>query len=216
MSLRDQPRDRLGRWTQYLKAEYIYNSEPRNYFLDGNSFGTFPTPITYAAIARIPFVHPEGYTLEEAYTIREQHRELLRYAKEFNNEREVAFVFREGLTDRSIIHGDATSVNLTYALNGKGYNIFVMHNHPANKSFSANDIITFIHFSEIKSISIVKHTGAIEVISKTQKYDKIAFDIEFKRNFKKHCKNNSLQSMDKAIMQTLLKNGGMVEWKKLY
>ena len=215
MSWREQPRDRLGRWTEFSKLDYIYDSESPHIYLDGGNNKDKPTPITDRAIFAVPFVHPEGYSLEEAYLIREQHRELLKYARDHNNEREVAFVFREGLRDRSIIHGDATSVNLTYALDGKGYNIFVMHNHPANKSFSTNDIITFIHLSEIKSISIVKHTGAIEVISKTKKYDKSAFDIEFKRNFKKYCKNNSLQSMDKAIMQTLLKNGGMVEWKKL-
>ena len=216
MSWREQPRDRLGRWTDFLKAEYIYSSEPANYYLDGNSANGVPTPITDNAIANIPLIHPNGYTLEQAYIIREQHRELLRYARENNNGNEVAFVFREGLTDRSIIHGDATSVNMTYALGGKGYNVCVMHNHPTNRSFSANDITTFIHFSELKTVTIVKHNGGVEVISKSDSYDKEAFKTEFRRNLKRYAKANDTRGIDKAIKQTLLKNGGMVEWKESY
>ncbi len=212
MSWREQPRDRLGRWTEYSKLDYIYNSDSPRIQLDGGNDKEAPTPISDKAILSVPFVHPDGCSLEEAYIIREQHRELLKYAREHNNEREVAFVFREGLKDRTVIHGDATSVNMTYALNGKGYNILVMHNHPMNSPFSDNDIKFFVSNEQIKTISVVKHNGHVELISKTETFTVAKAKVALLRAIR-HFTNNKINAeMDRAIRYFLLNNGGMLQW----
>ncbi|RHO50523.1 hypothetical protein DW115_00060 [Clostridium sp. AM09-51] len=51
------------------------------------------TKITDSAITRVPKVNIRGYTEEQCSEIQRQHKELLRYSKNNNNNKEVAFVF---------------------------------------------------------------------------------------------------------------------------
>lgn len=52
------------------------------------------TPITDKAISRIPKVDIEGYTEEQCLEIQKQHKELLKFSKEQNEDKEVAFVLK--------------------------------------------------------------------------------------------------------------------------
>lgn len=57
------------------------------------------TPITDKAIERVPKVDIAGYSEEQRVEIQKQHKELLKFSKEQNDNKEVAFVFRDGLVD---------------------------------------------------------------------------------------------------------------------
>lgn len=165
-------------------------------------------PISERAISDVPEVKISGYTDEQCKTIQEQHKELLRYARDNNDSSEVAFVFREGLTDRKIVVGTDTEIDLGRSTVGNGFNQFVMHNHPRGSSFSKMDIGEWAGHDEIRTMSIIKNNGCVEIITKNSSFDKTIAMIDFKRAMKK-CNND----IDKAIAKFLSKGDGF-EWIK--
>lgn len=120
----------------------------------------------------MPKVKISGYSDEQCAFVQQQHKELLRYAKDNNDSKEVAFVFRKGLTDRTEYIGTDDKIDFGTALSGKGDDLFVMHNHPRNSGFSDFDISEFVASDSINSLSIVKNNGNVEVITKSKEYDK--------------------------------------------
>lgn len=124
------------------------------------------TPITDKAISRIPKVDIEGYTEEQCLEIQKQHKELLKFSKEQNENKEVAFVLKNDVSKMITepIKGTDEKIDFGSALQGK--DLFVMHNHPRNSSYSLNDIIEFIKNDSIKTFTIVKNDGNIEVLTK--------------------------------------------------
>lgn len=110
------------------------------------------TPITDKAISRIPKVDIEGYTEEQCLEIQKQHKELLKFSKEQNDNKEVAFVLKNDVSKMITepIKGTDEKIDFGSALQGK--DLFVMHNHPRNSSYSLNDIIEFIKNDSIKNI----------------------------------------------------------------
>ena len=48
-----------------------------------------------------------------------------------------------------------------------------MHNHPRNSSYSFSDIIEFIRNDSIKTMTIVKNSGGVEVLTKTGSFNKL-------------------------------------------
>lgn len=165
-------------------------------------------PITDKAIEEVPEVKIPGYTDEQCKTIQEQHRELLRYARDNNDNGEVAFVFREDLTDRKIVVGTDTDVSIGLTTETSGNNQFIMHNHPRGSSFSLQDIGEWAGHDEIRTMSIIKNNGCAEIITKNSSFDKTMAMIDFKRAMKK-CNND----IDKAIAKFLSK-GDRFEWIK--
>ena len=163
-------------------------------------------PISERAISDVPEVKISGYTDEQCKTIQEQHKELLRYARDNNDNGEVAFVFREGLTDRKIVVGTDTEINLGQSTVGNGFNQFVMHNHPRGSSFSLLDVTEFLGNRGIKTISIVKNNGNVELLTKLGNIDPKESGLILSRLLKKH-------DTDKAIEKFLEKEEG-IEWVK--
>lgn len=163
-------------------------------------------PISERAISDVPEVKISGYTDEQCKTIQEQHKELLRYARDNNDSGEVAFVFREGLTDRKIVVGTDTEINLGQSTVGNGFNQFVMHNHPRGSSFSLLDVTEFLGNRGIKTISIVKNNGNVELLTKLGNIDPKESGLILSRLLKKH-------DTDKAIEKFLEKEEG-IEWVK--
>lgn len=163
-------------------------------------------PISERAISDVPEVKISGYTDEQCKTIQEQHKELLRYARDNNDSGEVAFVFREGLTDRKIVVGTDAEINLGQSTVGNGFNQFVMHNHPRGSSFSLLDVTEFLGNRGIKTISIVKNNGNVELLTKLGNIDPKESGLILSRLLKKH-------DTDKAIEKFLKKEEG-IEWVK--
>lgn len=139
------------------------------------------TPITDKAISCIPKVDIEGYTEEQCLEIQKQHKELLKFSKEQNDNKEVAFVLKNDVSKMITepIKGTDEKIDFGSALQGK--DLFVMHNHPRNSSYSLNDIIEFIKNDSIKTFTIVKNDGNIEVLTKLKGYDRLSLLTELQR-----------------------------------
>lgn len=174
------------------------------------------TPITDKAISRIPKVDIEGYTEEQCLEIQKQHKELLKISKEQNDNKEVAFVLKNDVSKMITepIKGTDEKIDFGSALQGK--DLFVMHNHPRNSSYSLNDIIEFIKNDSIKTFTIVKNDGNIEVLTKLKGYDRLSLLTELQRMEKKRIKTGSDSEYRKVIDKFLSKHqeGGLFEWKK--
>ena len=162
---------------------------------------------------KVPLVNIAGYSEEQCKTIREQHKELLRYSRDNNDNKEVAFVFRSDFSDRTEHKGSDDRLDFGTALNGKGKDLIIMHNHPRNSSYSMNDMALFLGNDDIKTLTIVKNNGSIEVLTKTL-YDKHAAVTAYKRQFKKYVKSNADKEIDNAINHFLSSGKGGVQWLK--
>mgnify|MGYP004644812721 CR=1 FL=1 len=172
------------------------------------------TQITDKAIDRVPNVEIPGYTNEQSTFIQQQHKELLNYSRDKNEHKEVAFVFNNDLTGRKEFLGSDDRLDFGAELYGK--DLIVMHNHPRNSSYSFNDIIEFVANDGIKTLTIVKNNGSVEVLTKKLAYDKLGILTELNRLEKNNIKSGSDEEYQKIINKFLNKHtkGGLLEWIK--
>lgn len=168
------------------------------------------TKIIDSAIERVPKVQIHGYSDTQCDEIQKQHKELLKYARDNNDHKEVAFVFDSTLNDRKEFKGNDDSLEFGSVLYGK--DLFVMHNHPRNSSFSMNDISFFWNNDTVKTFTIVKNNGMVEYITKGENYDAKRFKLEYDRLYKKIVKNNTNLERDRFIRTLLLKTKSGVTW----
>ena len=168
-------------------------------------------PIIDAAIDRVPKVEIEGYSSEQCEIIQNQHKELLKFARDENNGNEVAFVLDRDLKRVSTVKGSDKDISFDGS-NFRGDKLLVMHNHPRGSSFSDSDVICFAKFDNIKTFSIAKHSGDIEYITKTSDFNKNLFFIEYNRLFKKTVKGNTDVELDRFIKKLLSKTKAGVIW----
>lgn len=170
------------------------------------------TVITDKAIESVPKIEISGYTEQQHTFIQQQHKELLKYARDKNDSKEVAFVFRKGLTGRTEYVGTDDSLDFGVALLGKGDNLFVMHNHPRNSGFSTTDIEFFKECNELKTITVVKNNGDVEQITKGNYYNGKIFKLEYDRLKSKIIKNGTDKECDRFVKTLLKKTKSGVEW----
>ena len=161
------------------------------------------TAITDNAISKVPKVSVDGFTDEQNLFIQNQHKDLLKYARDNNNNKEVAFVFRKDLADRTIFIGNDDVIDFGNGLDGKGDNLFVMHNHPRNSGFSKTDLDEFINNNSIKTLSIVKNNGEVEVITKSEKYSQREAYLYKERYKRKIAPNKTDAEYDKMVQKFL-------------
>ncbi len=194
------------------KEKYVDNSDESGIIKERGKKEI--TPITDRAIEGVPRTKINGYTDKQCAFIQEQHKELLKYARENNDGKEVAFVFRKGLIGRTEYIGSDDSLDFGMALAGKGNDIFVMHNHPRNSGFSDTDIAFLLGNDSIKVLSVVKNNGSVETLSKTAMYDKEKIVLDFKRQYKKYVKIGLDHEIDKAVQKLLRRNKEGLEWTR--
>lgn len=169
--------------------------------------------ITEQAINSVPVVEIPGYSLEDSLKIQQQHKDLLIYSRENNNNGECAFTFRDGLTNRREFIGADDNVDFgSDGLNGS--NLFVMHNHPRNSSYSDRDIMFLFDNENIKALSIVKNNGHIEILVKNPDYSIQKAKTELGRCYKKYVQNNTETEIDKAINAFIKSGKGGLTWIK--
>ncbi len=171
------------------------------------------TPITDEAIELVPVVEIPGYTLEKCEKIREYHREVLKRSRATNNHGEFGILLDKNLNEVCSIKGSDLDLEIPN-LRVFGDGILILHNHPANSSFSTQDIETFIDADEIKTMSIVKNSGNVEIITKTPNYEKQRAITSYLRNLKKYAKIKTKSNFDRAIEQTLSNEKVGIIWKK--
>ncbi len=169
------------------------------------------TAITDQSIKSVPVVEVPGYSYEESMIIQQQHKELLDFSRENNNNGECSFTFREGFSDRKRFIGTDDSVDFgSDGLNGS--NIFVMHNHPRNSSYSDRDVRFLLDNENIRALSIVKNNGHVEVLVKNQDFSIKKAKTELGRFFKKYVMNNTDEEIDKAINAFIKSGKGGLTW----
>ena len=161
-------------------------------------------------IARVPEVKISGYTDEQCKSIQNHHKELLKYSRDNNDNKEVAFVFDSNLSNRKEFIGSDDNIDFGSAIYGK--DVFVMHNHPRNSSYSDRDIKFLIKNDNVKSLSIIKNNGTVEVLTKTNIYDEKTAKTVLKRCYKKYVINGTDGEIDKAINAFIKNNKGVFEW----
>ncbi len=171
------------------------------------------TKITDQTINCVPKVSIPQYSEEELLFIQEQHKELLRVAKNENNSNEVAFVLKNNFKSKDVILGSETGVEFG-TLSGR--DLFVMHNHPRNSSFSFDDLVEFIGNKSIKSLSIVKNNAGVEVLTKNKDYNILNLLTELSRLEKRNVKTGSNAEYRKIIDKFIKKYDELevIEWLK--
>lgn len=200
----DQPRDEDGKWTDSGGSDGGGS-------LSENSKKPI-TEITDKAIDKVPYVAISGYSEEQCKIIQEQHKELLRFARDENGNKETAFVFRKDLSDRSEVKGTDDRLDLGGSLHGKGTGLIVMHNHPRNSSYSTTDLDFFAGNTEIRTLTIVKNNGRIETLTKGDNFNLSVFQKEYNRLYTKTVLTNTEAEKDKFVRTLLTKTRSGVIW----
>lgn len=168
--------------------------------------------ITDKAIDKVPYVAISGYSEEQCKKIQEQHKELLRFARDENGNKETAFVFRKDLSDRSEVKGTDDRLDLGGSMHGKGTDLIIMHNHPRNSSYSTTDIDFFAGNTDIKTLTIVKNNGKIETLTKGNNFDLSVFQKEYNRLYTKIVLTDTDAEKDKFVKTLLTKTRSGVIW----
>jgi len=177
------------------------------------------TKITDKAIASVPKVKISGYTDEQCSKIQEQHKELLKYARDNNDCNEVAFVFDSSLQVRKEFKG--SDDRLDFGQNFYDSDLMIMHNHPRNSSYSFTDIVEFVGNERIKTLTIVKNNGNVETLSKLKDFDKLSLlrslqkaeNKVLKATKKGEYRDNEYRKVVNKFLDNQQK-GGLFEWKK--
>ena len=120
-----------------------------------------------------------GYSEEQCVYIQRQHKELLKYSKNKNKSKEVAFVFNSDMSNRSEFIGSDDILNLGTALYGK--NLIVLHNHPRNSSYSFNNVTMFISNDSVRILTVVKNNGNVETLTKLEELNTLLLMKELHR-----------------------------------
>lgn len=179
--------------------------------IGSGSGGSKPiTPITDKAVERVPNVSISGYTDEQCAFIQQQHKELLTYSHDKNGDKEVAFVFDGELKSRKEFKGTDDKLDFGGALHGK--DLFVMHNHPRNSSYSTMDIDFFAGNSCVKTLTIVTNNGRVETITKSSQFSLSLFQKEYNRLYKKIVVTDTDSERDKFVKTLLSKTKSGVIW----
>ena len=172
-------------------------------------------PITQEAIDHVPLIKINGFTGVQNLYIQQQHKELLRFALCENDSKECAFVFRKdfvSLVGKDTLRGDLSSVSLGNLVATSGSDVFLMHNHPKNGRFSVDDITTFIDESNITYMSVVKHNGEVEIISKTSLFMFSTAVLLYKRVYRETAMTQTGVFTDEYLSRLMRK--GLIIWKK--
>ena len=170
------------------------------------------TLISDKTIARVPEVKISGYTDEQCKSIQNHHKELLKCSRDNNGNKEVAFVFDSNLSNRKEFMGSDDKIEFGSTLYGK--DLFVMHNHPRNGSYSTTDLIFFRDNINVKTFTIVKNNGNIEYITRCLDFDFYKFKLEYDRLYRKIVINETDEEKDKFVRTFLNKTKSGVIWSE--
>ena len=134
--------------------------------------------ITDIAIDKVGYVTIQEIGEAAGQIIQEEHKELLRTAKEYNNSNEVLTIMTIDGTLKIRILGSEYSVDPSsspeaYSImrTAGSKSVMYLHNHPSTKSFSLPDIVTFLRYNQIGIMTVVTNQGEVYVLHKTAKYD---------------------------------------------
>ena len=171
------------------------------------------TAITDETVAKVPKVTPKTYSDDICEKIHQEHQKLLKTSMMENGSKEVAFILNSDMTGKRVLHGTDDKIEFG-AFYGK--DLFLMHNHPRNNSFSIDDVVEFFGENSLKSMSVVKNNGKIEVLTKLTEYDRIDLIRDLDRMVRKQVKTGSDAEYRAVVNKFLNKyiDMGVIEWLK--
>ena len=171
------------------------------------------TAITDETVAKVPKVTPKTYSDDICEKIHQEHQKLLKTSMMENGSKEVAFILNSDMNGKRVLHGTDDKIEFG-AFYGK--DLFLMHNHPRNNSFSIDDVVEFFGENSLKSMSVVKNNGKIEVLTKLTEYDRIDLIRELDRMVRKQIKTGSDAEYRAVVNKFLNKyiDMGVIEWLK--
>ena len=171
------------------------------------------TAMTDETVAKVPKVTPKTYSDDICEKIHQEHQKLLKTSMMENGSKEVAFILNSDMTGKRVLHGTDDKIEFG-AFYGK--DLFLMHNHPRNNSFSIDDVVEFFGENSLKSMSVVKNNGKIEVLTKLTEYDRIDLIRELDRMVRKQIKTGSDAEYRAVVNKFLNKyiDMGVIEWLK--
>lgn len=167
--------------------------------------------ITDNAIQNVQYISVHGYTEEQSKIIQQQHKELLKIARDKNDNFEVAIVLNRELEPSAPLFGRDNDVTFGM-LNGT--NLTILHNHPRGSSFSANDLEFFCKCGQVKTLTIVKNNGQVEYITKANSFNPNTLSLEYARLHKKMIKKGTNDEYDKLIKKLLTVTKSGVIWNE--
>lgn len=167
--------------------------------------------ITDSAIQNVQYVGIYGYTEEQSKAIQRQHKELLKIARDKNNNFEVALVLNNNLEAGNPLFGRDNDVEFGLL---NGINLTVLHNHPRGSGFSANDLKFFCQCDQVKTLTIVKNNGQVEYITKSERFNPEILSLEYARMHKKMIKKGTSDEYDKLINKLLTTSKSGVIWNE--
>ena len=170
------------------------------------------TEITDKAIESVPKIKIDGYTDEQCELIQQHHKELLKYSRDNNDNKEVAFVMDSSMSSRKEFIGSDDKLDFGSELYGK--DLFVMHNHPRNSSYSITDLIFFQNSTNVKTLTIITNSGGVEFITKTSEFDGNKYKLEYDRLYKKIVLTGTESEKDKFVRTFLRKTKSGVIWNE--
>lgn len=170
------------------------------------------TEITDKAIESVPKIKIDGYTDEQCELIQQHHKELLKYSRDNNDSKEVAFVMDSSMSSRKEFVGSDDKLDFGSELYGK--DLFVMHNHPRSSSYSITDLIFFRSNTNVKTLTIIKNSGGVEFITKTSEFDGNKYKLEYDRLYKKIVLTGTESEKDKFVRTFLRKTKSGVIWNE--
>jgi hypothetical protein len=171
------------------------------------------TPITDAAIDRVPLVNISGYTEEQCAKIQALHRELLEESRKENGGNEVAYVLDSMLDGKKSFYGEDDKIDFGYLY---GKNLVILHNHPRNSSYSFSDLVEFFGSDQVQTLTIVKNNGRVETLTKLSEYNTESAMKELFRKGSRAEKTGLDSEFRKAVDKFLNKyeESGVIEWIK--
>lgn len=171
------------------------------------------TPITDAAIDRVPLVNISGYTEEQCAKIQALHRELLEESRKENGGNEVAYVLDSMLDGKKSFYGEDDKIDFGYLY---GKNLVILHNHPRNSSYSFSDLVEFFGSDQVQTLTIVKNNGRVETLTKLSEYNIESAMKELFRKGSRAEKTGLDSEFRKAVDKFLTKyeESGVIEWIK--
>ncbi|MGM9571723.1 MAG: hypothetical protein ACI3ZR_05820 [bacterium] len=134
--------------------------------------------ITDIAIEKVPYIAIDGFTDEQNKMLQQEHKNVLKIAKEQNDSNEVLSICNSNFSKCIYTMGTEFGVDpnknmeaVLFIKLAKPLSLKYIHNHPSTNSFSTVDISTFILEDTISTMSVVTNQGEVYVLHKSQKYD---------------------------------------------
>ena len=190
---------------QYKGSKNELTSSQNSGIIEESRKNKHVQPINDISIRKVKALNDGAYSNEQNKIIQAKHKELLEFARNNNPNGECAFILSPEFNNQVNCVGKTSSLDFSSreAMNTLSYNrdLYVMHNHPKNSSFSANDIRFLMEHISVKTLSIVKHNGRIEQLTKSPFYNEEKAKEKLRTMFSKYVVSGKDSEIDKAIKE---------------